>query len=69
MLRRFPTKPDVDQFLQQAMTDGAVPGMALAVISDGKESLAKGYGVTGDGTTSTEFDLGQKPHCRRAGRR
>jgi CubicO group peptidase (beta-lactamase class C family) len=39
----------LDQFLQHAMSAGAVPGMALAVVSDGKVSLAKGYGMTADG--------------------
>lgn len=44
----------LDRFLQQMMTDGAIPGMAIAIVKDGKVSLSKGYGVTGDGQPFTQ---------------
>lgn len=43
----------IDKFMRQSMTDGPVPGMALAIVQDEKVSLAKGYGVTGDGKPFT----------------
>jgi Beta-lactamase len=46
------TVPDdakLERFLSQAMADDALPEMALAIVKEGKVTLAKGYGLTGDG--------------------
>lgn len=48
-----PDQAKLDRFLLHAMTDGAVPGMALAIVKDGKVLQTKGYGVTGDGKPFT----------------
>ena len=37
--------PGFDEYCQQAMADWKVPGMAVAVIRDGKLLLARGFGV------------------------
>jgi CubicO group peptidase (beta-lactamase class C family) len=42
-----------DNFIQQTMAEGAIPGMALAIVKDSKVSLAKGYGVTDGGSPFT----------------
>ncbi len=39
-----PTLDGLDEFVTQAMKDWKVPGLALAVIQDGKVVLLKGYG-------------------------
>lgn len=42
------TTPDIkafDQYVQQAVTDWQVPGLAIAVVKDGQVIFAKGYGV------------------------
>jgi CubicO group peptidase (beta-lactamase class C family) len=42
------TTPDVkafDAYVQQAVTDWHVPGLAIAVVKDGQVIFAKGYGV------------------------
>jgi len=42
------TSPDIkefDKYVQQAVTDWHVPGLAIAVVKDGKVMFAKGYGV------------------------
>lgn len=44
-----PYEDKLDRFLTRAITDGAIPGMALAIVKDGKIVLAKGYGLTGAG--------------------
>ena len=36
--------PDFDQFVDRTMKDWKVPGMAVAVVKDGKVILSKGYG-------------------------
>ena len=36
---------DLDAFVAQAMKEFGVPGLALAIVKDGKVVLAKGYGV------------------------
>jgi CubicO group peptidase (beta-lactamase class C family) len=48
-----PDEGKLDRFLLQAMAEGAIPGMALAIAKDGKLAVAKGYGVTGDGLPFT----------------
>ncbi len=40
-----PLETDVDTLVAQAMQAFAVPGLALAIVKDGKVVLAKGYGV------------------------
>jgi CubicO group peptidase (beta-lactamase class C family) len=35
----------LDDYISQAMTTFQVPGVAVAVVKDGKVVLAKGYGV------------------------
>src|SRR3954464_1324898 len=37
--------PDIDGFVQRAMTAFDVPGISLAIVKDGKVVTAKGYGV------------------------
>ncbi|MGA9852422.1 MAG: serine hydrolase [Gammaproteobacteria bacterium] len=36
---------DLDSYVQKIMTDWKVPGLAVAVVKDGKVVLARGYGV------------------------
>ena len=36
---------DLDRYVEQAMREFGVPGLALAVVKDGKVVLARGYGV------------------------
>ena len=38
--------PGFDAFVAQVMKQFEVPGMAVAIVKDGKVVLAKGYGVT-----------------------
>lgn len=40
-----PTLDGLDDFINQTMKDWKVPGLALAVIQDGKVTLLKGYGL------------------------
>ena len=42
---------DLDAFVEQAMREFGVPGLALAIVKDGKVVLARGYGVKTIGTT------------------
>ncbi|MFZ5972683.1 MAG: serine hydrolase [Bacteroidota bacterium] len=54
--QKAPTEQQVkifDAYAQQAMKDWQVPGMAVAVVKDGKVLLAKGYGVRELGTNHT----------------
>lgn len=37
--------PDLDRYVEQVMGDFQVPGLALAVVKDGRVVLARGYGV------------------------
>ncbi len=37
--------PDLDQYVARTMKEFRVPGMAIAIVKDGKVVLAKGYGV------------------------
>ncbi len=41
---------DLDQYIEKVLTTFEVPGMALAVVKDGKIVLAEGYGVRKMGT-------------------
>lgn len=40
-----PVLPGLDAYVQQVMHDWHVPGLAIAVVKDGKVVLARGYGV------------------------
>ena len=40
-----PLPPDLDRYVERVMREFEVPGVALAVVRDGKVILAKGYGV------------------------
>jgi CubicO group peptidase (beta-lactamase class C family) len=42
---------DLDAFVAEAMKTFGPPGMAVAIVEDGKTSVAKGYGVRKMGTT------------------
>jgi len=50
---------DLDAYVAQSMKTFEVPGMAVAVVKDGKILVAKGYGVRklGDSTPVDEFTL------------
>ncbi|MBS0382942.1 MAG: serine hydrolase [Proteobacteria bacterium] len=53
----------LDTYVQQVMHDWQVPGLAIAIIKDGKVVLARGYGVrelgkTGEVDADTLFDIG-----------
>ena len=37
--------PDLDAYVAQVLKEFEVPGIAIAVVKDGKVALAKGYGV------------------------
>jgi CubicO group peptidase (beta-lactamase class C family) len=37
--------PDIDAYVARALKEFEVPGLAIAVVKDGKATLAKGYGV------------------------
>ncbi len=49
--------PDLDAYVASSMKTFDVPGMAVAIVKDGKILVAKGYGVRklGDPTTVDEF--------------
>ena len=54
---------DLDAYVQQAMRQWKVPGLAVAVVKDGKVALARGYGVRELGKpdrvdADTLFDIG-----------
>ena len=51
--------PDLDAYAARVMKDFNVPGMAFAVVKDGKVVLAKGYGIRrqGDSTPVNEGTL------------
>lgn len=58
-----PQLPGLDGYVQQVMHDWHVPGLAIAVVKDGKVVLARGYGVrelgkTGKVDADTLFDIG-----------
>ena len=44
--------PDIDGYVAQVMKTFEVPGIALAIVKDGKALLAKGYGVRRQGSPS-----------------
>ncbi len=55
--------PGLDRYVRQVMRDWHVPGMAVAVVKDGKVVLARGYGVrelgnAGRVDADTLFDIG-----------
>src|SRR5262245_2419437 len=37
--------PDLDDYVARALKEFEVPGLAVAVVKDGKVAIAKGYGV------------------------
>jgi CubicO group peptidase (beta-lactamase class C family) len=45
--------PGLDEYFQQAIADWKVPGLALAIVRDGKVIVAKGYGVREVGKEAT----------------
>ena len=49
--------PDLDSYVASSMKTFDVPGMAVAIVKDGKILVAKGYGVRklGDPTPVDEF--------------
>src|SRR5262249_1130405 len=44
--------PDLDAYVARALKEFEVPGLAIAVVKDGKVALAKGYGVRRLGETA-----------------
>ena len=57
--------PDTDQYVHDAMTTFGAPGLALAIVENGKTTLAKGYGVRRLGTSEavdghTAFPIGSE---------
>ncbi len=53
------TPPDLDAYVASSMKTFDVPGMAVAIVKDGKIVVAKGYGVRkmGDPTPVDEFTM------------
>ncbi|HZQ96064.1 MAG TPA: serine hydrolase [Candidatus Sulfotelmatobacter sp.] len=51
--------PDLDDYVARSMRTFEVPGMAVAIVKDGKIVMAKGYGVRklGDPTPVDEFTM------------
>jgi len=51
--------PDLDSYVASSMKTFDVPGMAVAIVKDGKILVAKGYGVRklGDPTPADEFTM------------
>lgn len=51
--------PDLDGFVANSMKTFEVPGMAVAIVKDGKVLVAKGYGVRklGEATSVDEFTM------------
>src|SRR5262245_63367465 len=44
--------PDLDAYVARALKEFEVPGLAVAIVKDGKVALAKGYGVRRLGETA-----------------
>lgn len=62
-VRATPPLHDLDAYVRQTMQQWQVPGMAIAVVKDGKVVLARGYGVRELGKpdkvdADTLFDIG-----------
>ena len=57
--RRSIAPPDLDAYVASSMKTFDVPGMAVAIVKDGKIVVAKGYGVRklGDPTPVDEFTM------------
>src|ERR1700758_160641 len=58
--------PDLDAYVARSMKTFDVPGMAIAIVKDGKVVLSKGYGVRklGESTPVDEnplFGIGSNP--------
>src|SRR5690349_2670536 len=45
-------KDSLDAYVQKALTDWQIPGVAVCVVKDGKVVVMKGYGVKEMGTTN-----------------
>jgi CubicO group peptidase (beta-lactamase class C family) len=45
--------PDLDAYVARALKEFEVPGLAIAIVKDGKVALAKGYGVRKFGEAAT----------------
>jgi CubicO group peptidase (beta-lactamase class C family) len=60
-LAQSPTAPpaDLDAYVASSMKTFDVPGMAVAIVKDGKVVVAKGYGIRklGDGTPVDEYTM------------
>src|SRR5256886_9532443 len=69
-----PTLGDLDTFVDQIMKDWKVPGLAVAVVQDGKVIFSKGYGYRDVDkklpvTTGTLFAIGSITKSRSEERR
>lgn len=49
--RKF-VKDSIDNYVQQAIKDWNIPGLAVCIVKDGKIDFIKGYGVTEEGTNN-----------------
>ena len=64
--------PDLDAYVQKVMVEWQVPGLAIAVVQDGKVVLARGYGVRelgkpGKVDADTVFDIASNTKAFTAG--
>jgi CubicO group peptidase (beta-lactamase class C family) len=50
--QQTPPEPDFDQYVEKAMKDWEVPGLAIAIVKDDRIVFAKGYGVREIGGTA-----------------
>jgi CubicO group peptidase (beta-lactamase class C family) len=50
--QQTPPEPDFDQYVEKAMKEWEVPGLAIAVVKDDRMVFAKGYGVRELGGTA-----------------
>ena len=51
--QQTPPEPDFDQYVEKAMKEWEVPGLAIAIVKDDRIVFAKGYGVRELGGTAT----------------
>ena len=68
MLFRSDPLADLDDYLGQALTDWRVPGLAVAVVKDGRRVLVRGYGVrrTGDSAKVDEQTVFNIASCTKS---
>ena len=50
--QQTPPEPDFDQYVEKAMKEWEVPGLAIAIVKDDRVVFAKGYGVREIGGTA-----------------